>query len=338
MQNGTKTEQMLDILANGGDTSSMRGCCNTKTQNLILDAADRVQAVEDEVERLENNPDVADIVDTYQDLQNYDKSSLTDKDVIRVLNDETHDGDSTYYRYSTDTGDFTYIGESKQYTNFVGTDGVSAGKSGLVPAPAATDDDKFLKSDGTWEAVSGGGGPTVVQTTGASTTDVMSQDAVTNIVFADHTAKHKISIRDNGPDIAAGDYSVGLGSAATARGEGSVSIGLSAQNYASGMYSVTIGNSSKTEGHSRAVAIGNAANAAFDNSVALGTNAKTTRVGEVNVGADTSGRGYNNTNYRVIGGVHDGQLAQDAATVNQVNATIDAINAALGSSIPHIGS
>ena len=35
-------------------------------------------------------------------------------------------------------------------TAFTGTDGTSAGTMGLVPAPATTDGDKFLKGDGTW--------------------------------------------------------------------------------------------------------------------------------------------------------------------------------------------
>lgn len=43
-------------------------------------------------------------------------------------------------------------------TNFTGTDGTNAGAQGLVPAPAAADADKFLKSDGTWAAAGGGGG------------------------------------------------------------------------------------------------------------------------------------------------------------------------------------
>ena len=36
------------------------------------------------------------------------------------------------------------------YNNFTGADGSSAGSAGLVPAPIATDNDKFLKGDGTW--------------------------------------------------------------------------------------------------------------------------------------------------------------------------------------------
>ena len=44
------------------------------------------------------------------------------------------------------------------YNDFTGTDGSSAGTAGLVPAPTISDADKYLKSDGTWATVSGGGG------------------------------------------------------------------------------------------------------------------------------------------------------------------------------------
>ena len=47
------------------------------------------------------------------------------------------------------------------YSAFQGTDGTEAGSSGLVPSPAATDTNKYLKSDGTWATVSGGGGGNV---------------------------------------------------------------------------------------------------------------------------------------------------------------------------------
>lgn len=44
------------------------------------------------------------------------------------------------------------------YSAFVGTDGTTAGTAGLVPAPTIADASKFLKGDGTWTTVSGGGG------------------------------------------------------------------------------------------------------------------------------------------------------------------------------------
>ena len=193
----------------------------------------------------------------------------------------------------------------------------------------------------TWTEVGAGGGGsvTVVQTTGSSTTDVMSQNAVTGMIYVDPTNIGAVNIRGvSGVDVSTGSSGIAIGGASLARGDSAVSIGNAARNYAAGEYSVTIGNSAKTDAHSRAVALGNAAEVGADNSVALGTNAKATRAGEVNVGADTSGRGYNATNYRVIGGVHDGQLAQDAVTVNQVNGVIDAINTALSTNIPHIGA
>lgn len=73
--------------------------------------------------------------------------------------------------------------------------------------------------------------------------------------------------------------------------------------------------------------------------VALGTGASVTHTGEVNIGSVTStAYGYNNSNYRLLTGLYDGQSAHDAVTVEQVNATIDAINTALSTNIPHIGA
>lgn len=114
----TKTNQYLDIAANGtrADLPSDT-CCETRTQTLIRGVAERIIDVEDEVERLENNPDVADIVDTYADLMAYDTSKLTDKDIIRVLNDETHNNESTYYRYNKSSDSWTYIGSTGPHSS-----------------------------------------------------------------------------------------------------------------------------------------------------------------------------------------------------------------------------
>lgn len=124
----TKTQEYLSLAANGAraDLPAARGCCNTRTQDLIVDVADRIiteeetraredAILQDEIDEIRNNPDVADIVTTYADLQNYDTSHLTDKDIIRVLADETHDGASTYYRWSSNTQSFTYVGEAGDY-------------------------------------------------------------------------------------------------------------------------------------------------------------------------------------------------------------------------------
>lgn len=138
----TKTDQYLDIAANGTRADLPTDtCCETRTQSLIRGVAERIIGVEEEVQELENNPDVVDIVATYADLQAYDTSSLTDKDIIRVLEDSTHNNNSTYYRWNASTNQFDFVGE-----------------------------------------ISGGSSVNVVQTTGTSTTDVMSQKAVTDII------------------------------------------------------------------------------------------------------------------------------------------------------------
>ena len=50
------------------------------------------------------------------------------------------------------TGNSTII-LPEEHSDFTGTDGTTAGTHGLVPAPATTDVDKYLASDGTWKSV-----------------------------------------------------------------------------------------------------------------------------------------------------------------------------------------
>lgn len=52
--------------------------------------------------------------------------------------------------------DNTISATDTTYSNFIGTDGITTGTSGLVPAPTITDINKFLKSDGTWATAGGG--------------------------------------------------------------------------------------------------------------------------------------------------------------------------------------
>lgn len=106
----TKTQEYLKALA-GQRALPGDVCCTTLTQDLIIDATERVNALDEEIQQMKSNPDVFDIVGTYTELQNYDTSILTDKDIIRVLSDSTHDGYSTYYRWDAATSQFTYIGK-----------------------------------------------------------------------------------------------------------------------------------------------------------------------------------------------------------------------------------
>lgn len=162
----------------------------------ILDRQAADNSLQQEIDDIKNSPDVVDIVATYAALQAYDTSHLGNDDIIRVLADETHDGQSTYYRWNKTTSTWTYIGAvgdyytkgqvdtllgGKQdkltaganitidanneisatdttYTHFTGATASTDGTQGLVPGPLAGDEGKFLKADGTWATVSGGGG------------------------------------------------------------------------------------------------------------------------------------------------------------------------------------
>lgn len=74
------------------------------------------QRLQGQIDALTAKSDVVDIVGTYQDLQNYSTTGLGDNDVIKVLSDSTHDNAMSYYRWSTSTSAWTFIGTEGPYT------------------------------------------------------------------------------------------------------------------------------------------------------------------------------------------------------------------------------
>ena len=426
----TKTEALLNILGHGGSVDGITGSGNTKTQDYLVDAIGRLQGIQDEVDELKNNPDVVDIVDTYADLQAYDTKHLSNNDIIRVLADETHSGNSTYYKFNKQADTWTFIGEiagsgsvftkltsadydyptnnptgiaawkldaglyyfdSNVYVNLsTGTnthyggfmvvsgevtdtrrliwiseadsgnkerwmlfitnatngdlaeyyqtlfrgDVVNSLTSTSTSFPLSARQGKALKdlidslvisgagapttstvgtvgmlyedttngklyqctaasgSTYTWTEVGGGGsGPTVVQTTGTSTTDVMSQKATTSMVFNDPSTQEQVKI---------------------------------GANSSNGYRTVAIGSGAKS-GSARGVAIGEHSWANSLNSVAIGAGAKTTVDGEFNIGCSAfSGVGYNSSDYRLLTGLYDPQSSHDAATQGYVDSVAGA--------------
>ena len=81
----------------------------------IADLEDDVDDLQEQIDDLKNSPDVVDIVPTYAALQAYDTSKLGDNDIVRVLQDEQHDGQSTYYRWNATTQAWVYIGTVGDY-------------------------------------------------------------------------------------------------------------------------------------------------------------------------------------------------------------------------------
>ena len=298
----TKTEAMLNVLGNGGSGDEFRGCCNTKTQSYILDAIDRINSL---------TPGGS---SDFNDLDNRPK----------LMGDEM-------------TGD-------TDIDTFIGTSGGSDGGAGLVPSPEASDAGKFLCADGTWQDVGGGGGPTVVQTLGDSTTDVISQDASTKLIFPSYSSYpnvinigYDISMATTYPHIAIGSkteasnfgLAIGAGDGINvppAKSKQPNGIALGSGAVVNSQEGIAIGYATVPANARGSIAIGDSAGGNI--------NAR----GMVDFGTSYSGNGYNSTNYRLITGVHDGQNAHDAATVGQINATIDAINTALNTNIPHVGA
>lgn len=134
--------------------------------------------------------------------------------------------------------------------------------------------------------------PNVVQSTGTSTTNVMSQNATTSMVFADPSTRNQVQI---------GGVAAGLRS---------VAIGLNAQTATGNSYD--------------AVAIGRDARSSHGGSVALGAFSDTSAVGEVNIGTSSASYGYTgNSNYRLLTGLYDPQSDHDAATKGYVDPTTD---------------
>lgn len=162
-----------------------------------------------------------------------------------------------------------------------------------------TNGDLYICTDATnpyvWEEVgAGGGGPTVVQTTGTSTTDVMSQNATTSMVYADPNIRTRVQI----------------GTRASASSNGNIAIGR---------------DSSSTL--DRGIAIGDNASSSASGAIALGAYSSASTIGVMDVGASTPSYGYNNSNYRLLTGLYDPQNAHDAANKQYVDSAIAALEA-----------
>ncbi len=76
-----------------------------------------VEDLQGQIDAIVSKSDVVDVVGTYIELQNYDTSSIGDKDVVKVLDDETHNNQRSYYRWNVFSFTWNYVGsESVGYT------------------------------------------------------------------------------------------------------------------------------------------------------------------------------------------------------------------------------
>ena len=119
----------------------------------ILDEADaRIAAdavLQEEIEVIEASSDVKDIVGTKADLDAYDTSTLGDRDIIKVISDETHNDETTYYRWDKTNSVFELIGEEGPYYTQSAVDALLDDKADKTDTYTKTDvDDALAVRDG----------------------------------------------------------------------------------------------------------------------------------------------------------------------------------------------
>lgn len=150
-----------------------------------------------QIDAISASSDVVDIVGTYADLQNYDTTKLKDNDIIKVLQDETQGNATTYYRWSTHTNTFTLIGQEGPYYTKAGADAQFVPQTRTVNGKALSSNITLNASD-----VSALGTSDVSQTTGSSTSMVMSQKATTDALgtklnITDYVVDTQLADSDN---------------------------------------------------------------------------------------------------------------------------------------------
>ena len=126
-----------------GYVSGVTGAIQTQITNEVNARTNADIDLQGQIDAISAASDVTDIVGTYAELQAYDTQHLKDNDIIKVLEDSTHNNASSYYRWSTHTETFTYIGSEGPYYTKSEADAeflsqTSAASTYLTQAIAAT--------------------------------------------------------------------------------------------------------------------------------------------------------------------------------------------------------
>ena len=203
----------------------------------------------------------------------------------------------------------------------------------------------------TWEEVGGGGGGDAVysdKTTSNATTGgavyIGDKDASQNVISDPTTTDNHYryfwalpysgsfdastaipaneginigGVQGESAGANAGTYNINIGYRSQIGNWQDLNTAIGWQSKITNSYCVALGANAQARAN-YSTAIGYDAQCWQNNSIALGKGAYPTRQGELNITCDNA-TAFNNTIYRVIGGVHDGQKLHDAATVAQGN-------------------
>lgn len=123
LTNYTKTSDLSSV-ATSGAYSDLSGtpdlsvyATNTALGNETTARENADIGLQGQIDAIVSSSDVKDIVGTYTELENYDTSTLGNDDIIKVLQDSTHNDAMTYYRWviTGGVGAWSYIGQEGPY-------------------------------------------------------------------------------------------------------------------------------------------------------------------------------------------------------------------------------
>ena len=111
------TDTTLGQRIDGEITNRMNAdnALGTRIDNEILARQGGDNNLQTQIDAITSKSDVVDVVADYAALQAYDTQHLGNNDVIKVLDDETHDDAQTYYRWNKTAGTWSYIGSEAPY-------------------------------------------------------------------------------------------------------------------------------------------------------------------------------------------------------------------------------
>lgn len=196
-QADTWLQQNINAEVNARELDRDNLQANINKEVMLREAAD--SNLQEQLDAIVNSSDVKDVVGTYAELESYDKSTLGDNDIIKVLNDETHDGAITYYRYNKSSNAFVYIGEVGPYytksevnEQFATQDSITvldtliSEKQDILESGVnlKTINGESLLGEGNIEISGGGGGDeiTLYDEFGTNTDGALTQAFVSNIL------------------------------------------------------------------------------------------------------------------------------------------------------------
>lgn len=139
--------ELDNLITDGGLTPSAGDLTQVKKAvNNIVDAS--AANLQSQIDAITAASDVFDVVGTYAQLQAYDKSSVPLNDIIKVLQDSTHNNAATYYRLVETSGatEWQYLGQEGPYYTKSEIDTNFALKSQL-PSIATTQQVGLIKPD-----------------------------------------------------------------------------------------------------------------------------------------------------------------------------------------------